>query len=95
MCARIAGEVAAEAIKEEDVSSTFLRKYDELWRYEFEDNLKISFKYRLIFDKLSDSDMNALAEFFENNDLKKLSKLNTLKLFGKHPNLLKLLKDIL
>jgi digeranylgeranylglycerophospholipid reductase len=95
LCARIAGEVAAEAIKEEDVSSTFLRKYDELWRYEFEDNLKISFKYRLIFDKLSDSDMNALAEFFENNDLKKLSKLNTLKLFGKHPNLLKLLKDIL
>jgi digeranylgeranylglycerophospholipid reductase len=94
-CARIAGEVAAEAIKEENVSSMFLKRYDELWRDEFEDNLKTSFKFRKAFDKLSDSDMNALAEFFENNDLEKISKLTTLKFLGKHPNLLKLLKDLL
>ncbi len=94
-CARIAGEVAAEAIKEENVSSMFLKRYDERWRNEFEDNLKTSFKYRKAFDKLSDSDMNVLAEFFENNDLEKLSKLTTLKFLGKHPNLLKLLKDLL
>jgi digeranylgeranylglycerophospholipid reductase len=94
-CARIAGEVAAEAIKEENVSSMSLKRYDELWRDEFEDNLKTSFKFRKAFDKLSDSDMNALAEFFENNDLEKISKLTTLKFLGKHPNLLKLLKDLL
>ena len=94
-CARIAGEVAAEAIKEENVSSMSLKRYDEQWRDEFEDNLKTSFKFRKAFDKLSDSDMNALAEFFENNDLEKISKLTTLKFLGKHHNLLKLLKDLL
>ncbi len=78
-CARIAGEVAAEAIKEENVSSMFLRKYDEQWRDEFEDNLKISFKLRKSFDKLSDRDMNVLAEFLGNNNLEKISKLSTFK----------------
>ena len=94
-CARIAGEVAAEAIKEENVSSMFLRKYDEQWRDEFEDNLKISFKLRKSFDKLSDRDMNVLAEFLGNNNLEKISKLSTLKFLSKHPNLLKLLKELL
>ena len=94
-CARIAGEVAAEAIKKENVSSMFLRRYDEKWRDEFEDNLKISFKLRKSFDKLSDNDMNALAEFFGNNNLEKISKLSTLKFLSKHPNLLKLLKGLL
>ena len=94
-CARIAGEVAAEAIKKENVSSMFLRRYDEKWRDEFEDNLKISFKLRKSFDKLSDNDMNALAEFFGNNNLEKISKLSTLKFLSKHPNLLKLLKELL
>ena len=94
-CARIAGEVAAEAIKEENVSSMFLRRYDEKWRDEFEDNLKISIKLRKSFDNLSDNDMNALAEFFGNNNLEKISKLSTLKFLSKHPNLLKLLKGLL
>jgi len=94
-CARTAGEVAAEAVKVENVSSMFLRRYDELWRDEFEDDLKISFKLRKSFDKLSDSDMNALAEFFGNNNLEKISKLSTLKFLSKHPNLLKLLKGLL
>ncbi len=94
-CARVAGEVAAEAIKEENVSSMFLKRYDEQWRNEFEDNLKISFKLRKSFDKLSDSDMNALAEFLGNYNLKKISKLSTLKFLSKHPNLLKLLKGLI
>ncbi len=91
----MAGEVAAEAIKGEDVSSLFLKKYDEQWRDEFEDNLKTSFKYRKVFDKLSDSDMNALGEFFETNDLQKISKITTIKFLSKHPNLLKILKDLI
>jgi len=94
-CARTAGEVAAEAVKVENVSSMFLRRYDELWRDEFEDDLKISFKLRKSFDKLSDNDMNALAEFFGNNNLEKIPKLSTLKFLSKHPNLLKLLKELL
>ena len=94
-CARIAGEVAAEAIKEENVSSMFLSKYDELWRNEFEDKLKLSLRYRKMFDKLSDNDINALGEYFVNNDLNKISKITALKVLCKHPNLLKLLKDII
>jgi len=94
-CGRIAGEVAAKAIKEEDTSANSLKRYDALWRDEFGEDLELSLKYRQIFDKLTDKDMNALAEYLETNDLGKMSKIATLKFLGKHPHLLKLLKDIL
>ena len=94
-CARIAGEVAAEAIKEENVSSMSLKRYDDLWRTKFGDVLKNSLKIRKVIDKLSDNDINVLAEFFENNDLEKISKFGILKFFGKHPNLLKVLTEFL
>lgn len=95
LCARIAGEVAAEAVKNEDTSSNFLKKYDNLWRNEVENNLKISLKYRKIADKLTDKDMNGLAEFLEKNNQEQMSKIAAIKFLGRHPHLLKLIKDIL
>lgn len=94
-CARIAGEVAAEAVNNEDTSAKFLKKYDDLWRAKFGDSLKLSLKYRKIADKLTDDDMNALAEFLENNNVEHLSKIAAIRFLGKHPNLLKLIKDLL
>ena len=31
-CGRIAGEVAVEAIQNEDMSSKYLKKYEDIWR---------------------------------------------------------------
>lgn len=94
-CARTAGEVAAEAVKMEDCSEGFLKRYHEKWRAELGDALDQSLKYRKIADKLNDEDMNALAEFIETQDLESISKIAVLKFVGKHPNLMKLLTELL
>ena len=94
-CSKIAGQVASEAVKKEDTSKNVLKKYDKLWREKFEKNLKLSLKYRKAADKLTDKDMNALAEFLEKNKMENLSKISALKFLGKHPHLLKLIKEFL
>ena len=47
-CGRIAGEVAVEAIENEDTSSKYLKKYEDLWRLAIGKNLETSLKYRKI-----------------------------------------------
>jgi digeranylgeranylglycerophospholipid reductase len=94
-CARTAGEIAAQAVKEENCSSGFLKKYHETWRESLGENLDNSTKYRRIADKLNDEDMNALAEFIETQDLEAISKISVLKFVGKHPNLMKVLTELL
>jgi digeranylgeranylglycerophospholipid reductase len=94
-CARIAGEVAAESVKREDNSSEFLRDYQDKWRKEIGENLDKSVMYRNMADKLNDDDMNALAEFIETQDLEAISKISVLKFVGKHPNLMKVLTELL
>jgi digeranylgeranylglycerophospholipid reductase len=94
-CAKVAGQVAAEAVKGEDSTENTLRKYDEIWRAKFGEDLNISLKYRNAADKLSDKDLNALAEFLEKNSLENLSKISSIKFLGKHPHLLKLIKEFL
>lgn len=94
-CAKFAGEIAAEAVKEEDTSENYLKKYDELWRSQFEESLKLSLKYRKAVDKLTDDDLNALAEFLENNKTENMSKFAAIKFLGKHPHLLRVVKDLL
>lgn len=94
-CARIAGEVAAESVKNEDCSSNNLQNYEKLWKKEVGKGLSQSAKYRKMADKLSDKDMNSLAEFIENQDIESISKIAALKFVGKNPNLMKLLTEIL
>jgi len=94
-CARIAGEVAAESVKNEDSSSEFLKKYHDTWRQVIGKNLDKSVAYRKMADKLNDDDMNALAEFIENQDIESISKISVLKFVGKHPNLMKVLTELL
>ena len=94
-CARIAGEVAAESVKREDNSSEFLKDYQDKWRKEIGENLDKSVMYRNMADKLNDDDMNALAEFIETQDLEAISKISVLKFVGKHPNLMKVLTELL
>lgn len=94
-CAKVTGQVAAEAVKKEDTSEDVLSKYDKIWREKFGENLETSLKYRNAADKLTDDDMNALAEFLEKNKMENLSKISAIKFLGKHPHLLKLIRDFL
>jgi digeranylgeranylglycerophospholipid reductase len=94
-CARIAGETVAESVKAGDSSSKFLKKYENKWKEDVGKSLFQSAKYRKIADKLNDEDMNALAEFIETQNIEAISKIAALKFVGKHPNLMKLLTEIL
>lgn len=94
-CGRIAGEIAAEGIKKEKNSANFLKKYETRWKNEIGKDLKDSLKYRKILDKLSDEEINILAEFLKKQDLESISKLSMLGFVREYPQFLKLLKDVL
>lgn len=94
-CAKIAGNVAAEAIQREEYGERFLKKYEKIWRKEVGRNLEKSLRFRRIFDKLSDDDLNNLIQSAKNNNLESISKLSVLKLVKGYPELLKLLMSIL
>ncbi|HMK54572.1 MAG TPA: NAD(P)/FAD-dependent oxidoreductase [Methanobacteriaceae archaeon] len=94
-CGKIAGEIAAEAVLKEDTSAGFLKNYEKIWRKKVGKNLEKSLKYRRIMDKLKDEDFNAISKFLEGHDLESISKLSMIGLIKGHPNLLRLLKDIL
>jgi digeranylgeranylglycerophospholipid reductase len=93
-CAKIAGDVALESIENEDTTSPYLKKYEDMWRLAIGKNIENSLKYRKIIDKLSDDDFNALAEFLEHKDLGSISKLSILKFLKNYPHLITLLIDI-
>ncbi|MDD4810425.1 MAG: NAD(P)/FAD-dependent oxidoreductase, partial [Methanobacterium formicicum] len=94
-CARIAGEVAVEAIEKDDTSRGFLKNYQKLWKKEVGKDLKESLKYRKIMDQLSDEEMNILAKFLKDQDLESISKMSMLGFVREYPQFLKLLKEIL
>ena len=94
-CARIAGEIAAEAIKEENTSAAFLKKYEDTWKDKLGNILKTSLKLRKVADKITDDEMNALVEFLDVTDPKEISKISFIKFLAKHPRLLRLVKDFL
>ena len=93
-CAKIAGEIAVQAIEEEDTSSKYLKKYQDLWKLAIGKNIETSLKYRKIVDKLTNDDFNALAIFLENKNPESISKLSILKFLKDYPHLITLLIDI-
>ena len=93
-CAKIAGDVAFESIENEDTTSEYLKKYEDIWRLAIGQDIENSLKYRKIIDKLSDDDFNALAEFLEGKDPGSISKLSILNFLKNYPHLITLLIDI-
>lgn len=92
---KIAGQVASDAINNNDTSSKYLKKYEKLWKEEIGDLIKRSLKYRKVFDKLTDDELNALARFMKGRDLDNISKRSLLSLLKESPRLFRLLKDII
>jgi len=87
----IAAKIAREAVDKNDFSEKFFKRYADLWFEQRGNQLKDVLKVRRFFEKLSDGDLEILADFFtpetllEFSDGKKLSVF--LKLFAKHPKL--------
>ena len=94
-CAKIAGEVAGEAIKSENTSAEFLKRYEEMWKNEIGDLIKRSLKYRKVLDKLNDKELNALARFMKGRDLNSITATSLLGLVKESPSLVRLLKDVI
>lgn len=95
ICAKIAGNIAADAINSNDTSSKFLKTYEKLWKEEIGDMMKQSLKYRKVFDKLNDKELNALCKFMEGKDLDNITARNLLVLLKDSPSLFRLLKDVI
>ncbi|MDI6859685.1 MAG: NAD(P)/FAD-dependent oxidoreductase, partial [Methanocellales archaeon] len=60
LCAKIAGEVAAAAVKEGDTSAKRLAEYEKRWRSAIGRELKIGMRINEVVSRLSDSDINEL-----------------------------------
>jgi len=95
---KIAAEVIAEAIEKNDTSSKMLSKYNKIWWEQRGKELEKVQKLREVIEKLSDEDLNFLAEHLTGKDLidfthgKNLIKLA--KILLKRPGLIKLAKHL-
>jgi len=94
-CAKIAGEVAVESIKSGDTSAKFLKRYEKLWKDEIGDLIKRSLKYRKVFDKLNDKELNALARFMKGRDLNSVTGSSLLSLIKESPSLVRHLRNVI
>jgi digeranylgeranylglycerophospholipid reductase len=96
---KIAGEVAAEAVKAGDTSAEFLARYNYIWWEARGNKLKKVFKLRQVTERLSDKDLNWLAEYLTGEELVEFSKSKGLKrlakLLIKKPKLAILAKKLL
>lgn len=86
---KIAGEVAAEAIKTGDTTTESLRRYEERWRAGMGAELQRSLTVKNFFLKLTDNDLNNLASSIQGMDVSKMTLFSLLKaLFKANPRLL-------
>jgi digeranylgeranylglycerophospholipid reductase len=68
-CAKIAGEVAAKAAIDGDVSARKLMVYEKRWRGEIGRELTFGLKARQIYGKMSDEDMNEAIAALDDPDI--------------------------
>ncbi len=96
---KIAASVIADALAKGDVSEKTLKKYNEIWWKERGKELEKVQKLREVIEKLSDEDLNFLAENITGEDLinfthgKNLGKLA--KILMKRPSLVKLARALI
>jgi digeranylgeranylglycerophospholipid reductase len=94
-CGSIAGEVASKCIKNNDYSEESLMEYENKWKEKYYNILMAELKYKSILQKLSEKELNALADAMDENleevDVKRIA----FKAVKKAPSLLKYFKDII
>ncbi|WP_407355735.1 NAD(P)/FAD-dependent oxidoreductase [Methanolobus sp. WCC5] len=85
LCAKIAGEVAAKAVTEEDNSSDFLAEYDMRWRAKIGKELAMGMKIHQFIGGLKDNELDELIASMNNPAI-----LDTITRYGDmdHPSVL-------
>jgi len=96
---RLAAEVISDALKKNDVSQKALSKFNSLWWEERGNKMKKIEKLREVVEKLSDNDLNDLADALKPEDLidfSRGSKLSVLaKVLMRKPRLLGLARHLI
>ena len=93
---RLAGEVAAEAIKKGDTSREFLAKYDELWKEDLEDRLLRNYIAKEKLCHISDDIFNKIIESLAGYKIEKITNLEILRMIQeRYPEVVEELEDLL
>ncbi|MGZ7160232.1 MAG: geranylgeranyl reductase family protein [Methanobacterium sp.] len=79
----IAGEIAAAAIEDDDISAKRLSKYDERCRKEIGDSFKKYMKARDYLESLSDEELDSIAKAFNETEFERISTTELLKVLVK------------
>jgi digeranylgeranylglycerophospholipid reductase len=99
MAGRLAAETAAEAIKANDLSKKFLKRYDKAWDEQRGKKLKKILKLREVMESMSDEDLNWFIEYLVGADLVDISRSSGFtriaKILMKKPRLIKLARKLL
>lgn len=85
----LAGQLAVEAIAKEDYSAKFLKKYNDMWKPEIYEELDKCLKAQEVFMKLTENDLNSIAETMNDLKLDTISTMSIIKaIVAKNPGLL-------
>ncbi len=93
---KIAGEVAAEAVKQNEFSAEFLQTYDKEWRASYENHMIRNWIAKEKLVTLSDDIFDKVLETLQDYEVEQLTTfgiLNAVK--AKHPELVKEFEDLL
>jgi len=96
---RLAADVISDALKKGDVSEKYLSKFNKLWWEERGKHMRNIEKLREVVEKLSDEDLNDLADALKPEDLIEFSRGSKLSVLAKalmrKPRLVTLAKHLL
>jgi len=96
---QLAADVISECLKKNDVSEKALSKFNGLWWEERGNKMRKVEKLREVVEKLSDKDLNDLAEILKPEDLIEFARGSKLSVFAKalmrKPKLIKLAKHLI
>ncbi len=94
--AKIAGEVAAEAIELKDTSEKFLQKYEKRWRKRLENKLWRNYMAKEKAVQLEDEEFDMIIDALSDEDIDEMSTEAILVAVGeKYPELVESFKDML
>ncbi len=92
---KIAGKVAAEAVRKDDFSANFLSRYDKLWKEDFGKTLERNKVLQKKILKMSDETINRLARSLEGCNISEMSVASIMKeLIKRNPRIFWDLKSL-
>jgi digeranylgeranylglycerophospholipid reductase len=82
-CGLIAGEVAASAVKDNDISKKALSEYEIRWKKEIKEPFNKYLKLKEYLSSLSDDELDSIAKAFNEADFKKMDTTDFIKMMVK------------